>query len=161
MDYTVTIDTLSRISGPCIIIAFISALIAFCHAFVNLNSADINEKFLVTCLGVAFLGIIAWGSITMFDNENYSGQLDMVQATVTSLTSDGTAQLDNGKTIPTRGYAVGDTITLACLDLGEKTCVDSNADLPTLSQELTDAFNLKNSFGFGRISANSLYLTQK
>lgn len=161
MDYTVTIDTLSRISMPFILIALLSAFIAFCHAFVNISSADINEKFLATCLGVSFLGIVAWGGITMFDNEDYSGQIDMEKATVVSMTSDGTTQLDTGDTIPTRGYAVGDTITLACLDLGEKTCVDSNTDLPTLSQELTDAFNLKNNLGFGQISSNSLHITQR
>lgn len=160
MDYAVTINTLSAISVPCIIIACMSAFIAFGYVFVSISSSDMNEKFLATCFGVSFLGIIAWGAITMFDNENYSGQIDMVQATVTSMSSDGMTQLNTGNKIPTRGYAVGDTITLACLDLGEKVCVDSNNDLATLSQELTDAFNLKNSFGFGRISSSSLHLTQ-
>lgn len=161
MDYTVTIDTLSRISMPFMLLSVLAGFIAFCHAFVLIGDADANPRKTIMLTATSIICMAIWGAINIFDNETYSGQIEMGRATVTSITSDGFTQLDTGETIPTRDYAVGDTIILACLDLGEKACADSNTDVVILSNELTEAFNAKNTSGFGRISGSSLYLTQK
>lgn len=120
--------------------------------------SEIIAKLIIIAVGFGICALA--GFINDNDTTFVSGQLSVVDASVTHVTSNGETFFNNGSKIQKSSLAVGDTAQLICIDHEETACALTNDNLDIVSKNLEQSFNESDS-DFGRIKSDTLTITKK